>query len=83
MFYIFGGLGIVWAIFWGLWFQSEPKDMPGIDGKELAHIELGREVKIPKNNLQVFLKIIKTPNVWALLSMYHCFPCVPSLYIRN
>ena len=35
VFYIFGGLGILWAIFWGLWFQNEPKNMPGIDEKEL------------------------------------------------
>lgn len=72
VFYIFGGLGIIWAFFWAYWFQNEPKDMPGIEEAELAHIELGREVKIPQNNLAVFLKIIKTPNVWALMSMYHC-----------
>lgn len=72
VFYIFGVVGIIWAIFWVLWFQNEPKDMPGIKESELAHIELGREVKSPQNNLQVFLKIIKTPNVWALMSMYHC-----------
>lgn len=72
VFYIFGVLGLLWAIFWGFWFQNEPKNMPGIKEAELKHIEEGREIKTHKNSLQVFLKIIKTPNVWALMSMYHC-----------
>jgi MFS family permease len=72
VFYIFGTLGLIWAIFWGFWFQNEPKNMPGIKDAELKHIEEGREIKTHKNSLQVFLKIIKTPNVWALMSMYHC-----------
>ena len=72
VFYIFGVLGLLWAIFWGFWFHNEPKNMPGIKEAELKHIEEGREIKTHKNSLQVFLKIIKTPNVWALMSMYHC-----------
>jgi ACS family glucarate transporter-like MFS transporter len=72
VFYIFGVIGLLWAIFWGFWFQNEPKNMPGIKEAELKHIEEGREIKTHKNSLQVFLKIIKTPNVWALMSMYHC-----------
>ncbi len=72
VFYIFGTLGLVWAIFWGFWFHNEPKNMPGIKEAELKHIEEGREIKTHKNSLQVFLKIIKTPNVWALMGMYHC-----------
>lgn len=72
VFYIFGVLGLLWAIFWGFWFQNEPKNMPGIKEAELKHIEEGREIKTHKNSLQVFLKIIKTPNVWALMGMYHC-----------
>ena len=72
VFYTFGVLGLLWAIFWGFWFQNEPKNMPGIKEAELKHIEEGREIKTHKNSLQVFLKIIKTPNVWALMSMYHC-----------
>ena len=72
VFYIFGVLGLLWAIFWGFWFHNEPKNMPGIKETELKYIEEGREIKTHKNSLQVFLKIIKTPNVWALMSMYHC-----------
>lgn len=72
VFYIFGVLGLLWAIFWGFWFHNEPKNMPGIKEAELKHIEEGREIKTHKNSLQVFLKIIKTPNVWALMGMYHC-----------
>jgi MFS family permease len=72
VFYIFGTLGLLWAIFWGFWFHNEPENMPGIKEAELKHIEEGREIKTHKNSLQVFLKIIKTPNVWALMGMYHC-----------
>ena len=54
VFYIFGVVGIIWAIFWVLWFQNEPKDMPGIKESELAHIELGREIKVPKTIFRYF-----------------------------
>ena len=72
VFYIFGCLGIIWSIFWYFWFQNEPKNMPGISSDELAHIEKGREQKITYNTWQIFLTVLKTPNVWALMGMYHC-----------
>lgn len=72
VFYIFGCLGILWSVFWYFWFQNEPKNMPGISSDELTHIEKGREQKINYNTWQIFLNVLKTPNVWALMGMYHC-----------
>ena len=72
VFYIFGCLGILWSVFWYFWFQNEPKNMPGISSDELTHIEKGREQKINYNTWQIFLTVLKTPNVWALMGMYHC-----------
>ena len=72
VFYIFGCLGILWSVFWYFWFQNEPKNMPGISSDELTHIEKGREQKINYNTWQIFQTVLKTPNVWALMGMYHC-----------
>ena len=72
VFYAFGVLGIIWAAFWGLWFKDEPRDMPNISEKEIAHIEQGRELKSGGDSFSIVLKILKDPNIWSLMGMYHC-----------
>ena len=38
-FYIYGIIGIIWAIGWILYFRNSPAEMPWIDPKELQYIE--------------------------------------------
>lgn len=72
VFYIFGTLGIIWAIFWNYWFKDEPREMKGIKSKEVELIESKREVKSLGHGLLSIKNILKNKNVWFLMGMYHC-----------
>ena len=37
-FYLFGGLGVAWAIVWYWWFRDSPAEMPAVSRQEVADI---------------------------------------------
>ncbi len=40
-FVVFGAVGVVWAVGFGLWFRDDPADHPRVNEAELAHIRAG------------------------------------------
>jgi len=72
VFYIFGTLGILWAIYWYFWFKDEPRDVKGITPEEVAIIEAGRSIKTTSHALLPWKTVLQNPNLWALMGMYHC-----------
>jgi MFS transporter, ACS family, glucarate transporter len=72
VFYIFGSLGLVWAIFWWFWFRDEPREMKNIDPEEVVEIEANRSIKQPTHTLLPWATVLKNGNLWALMGMYHC-----------
>lgn len=71
VFYIFGGLGLAWALGWFIWFRDEPKDMKGITTAEIQEIEGGRTLKSTAHALLSWKTVLKDGNLWALMGMYH------------
>ena len=41
-FWIFGSLGVFWAVFWWRWFRDDPSKHPSVNARELQVIEEGR-----------------------------------------
>jgi ACS family glucarate transporter-like MFS transporter len=72
VFYIFGSLGAIWAIYWWFWFKDEPRDMKGITAEEVKEIEEGRSLKTISHTLLPWKTFLKSGNLWALMGMYHC-----------
>jgi sugar phosphate permease len=72
VFYIFGSLGAIWAIYWWFWFKDEPRDMKGITDEEVKEIEEGRSLKTISHSLLPWKTFLKSANLWALMGMYHC-----------
>lgn len=72
VFYIFGCLGAIWAIYWWFWFKDEPRDMKGISAEEVKEIEEGRSLKTISHSLLPWKTFLKSGNLWALMGMYHC-----------
>ena len=72
VFYVFGSLGFIWAIYWFFWFKDEPRDVAGITNEEVALIESGRSIKTTAHALLPWKIVLKNPNLWALMGMYHC-----------
>lgn len=72
VFYIFGSLGFIWAIYWWVWFRDEPRDIKGISAEELKLIEDERSIKKPSHKLLPWKTVYTNRSVWGLMLMYHC-----------
>ncbi|MEY4095338.1 MAG: hypothetical protein RLZZ53_2537 [Acidobacteriota bacterium] len=67
-FYLFGGLGVVWAWFWWRWFRDEPSQHPEVNQAELALIESGRET--PAEHGGFNWAALLSPNLLLVYGMY-------------
>jgi len=67
-FFMFGGLGVIWAWFWWRWFRDEPSQHPAVNAAELALIEYSDE---PKTAAPAFKwSELLTPNLLLVYGMY-------------
>ena len=65
IFYIYGALGLVWAVFWYFLFRDSPRDDPSVTAAEVALIESGGGVTERASAIP-WKKIWSTRQVWAL-----------------
>lgn len=72
VFYIFGAMGLIWAVGWYFWFRDEPSEVKGITKEEVNFIESGRSIKKVTHSVLPWKVVLKNPNLWALMGMYHC-----------
>jgi MFS transporter, ACS family, glucarate transporter len=68
-FYIFGGLGVIWAIVWYAVFEDTPKQKRGVSSEERKLIgePALRTTPVP------WSRLFRDPNFQLLLLMYHCY----------
>jgi ACS family glucarate transporter-like MFS transporter len=69
VFFIFGGIGVVWSVAWYLWFRDEPREKAGVTSEELEEIGPSRGAHV---NLS-WKVALKSGNLWAVMGMYHAF----------
>ena len=68
VFYLCGGIGIIWAFIW-LWDgRGTPEEHPSVSPQELAYIQAER-VK-PVSEHQGWGPVLRSPRVWALAISY-------------
>lgn len=72
VFYMFGGLGVVWAIGWYLWYRDYPDQKPGVNAAEIQVIREGApppaaHVSVPWGVL------VSSGNLWAVTMMYFTY----------
>lgn len=48
-FFIFGGIGVVWCVFWWRWFRDDPALHPAVNAEELAIIRDGAGAEKPSD----------------------------------
>ena len=70
-FWIFGALGLAWAVVWSRWYRDDPSAQPGITAAELEEIGTapwGHQVAaVPWRSL------IRSRQLWLILGMYTCY----------
>jgi len=69
IFLVFGITGFAWAGFWYFWFRDEPRDKPGIDPAEAAHIERFRGLPAAHANNN-WRAVFRLPSIIPLCMMY-------------
>ena len=66
VFWILGGVGLLWAVGWRMWFHDRPADQPGITQVELA--ELGAT---PESHRSVpWRKLLALRQLWLIAAAY-------------
>ncbi len=68
VFWVFAGLGVVWAVVWERWYRNSPEEHPEIEADELAFIREGR--KISSYRKADWGGLLRSRNVWMLSLMY-------------
>ena len=71
IFYIFGGLGVLWCVVWWFWYRDNPAEKAGVNAAELALIREGQKQHTDKLVVP-WGKLLKSTNLWLLCVMYFC-----------
>lgn len=73
-FFIFGALGILWAVIWFAWYRDWPSRQPGITQDELAVIgsrpfrhDAASPIRVPWSEL------FRSRQLWLIMAMYWCY----------
>ncbi len=69
-FFVFGSIGLVWAIVWYTWYRDHPAEKEGVTEEELDEIGGGR--RATHESLPWGIATRKR-NFWMILAMYHTY----------
>lgn len=71
-FWVFGGIGTLWCIAFGLWFRNRPDEKPEVNAAEVALIQAGR-TDVEAGHAHVpWMKLLTNANLWCICLMYFC-----------
>jgi len=71
-FWLFGGLGVVWCLWFGAWFKDRPEQKPEVNEAERQLITGGRTDTEAAHANVPWLKLLACGNLWMLCLMYFC-----------
>jgi MFS transporter, ACS family, glucarate transporter len=68
-FALFGGLGVVWAVFFYRWFRDNPRENPAVNAAELALLS-GAADNLVAHGKVPWKRLVSSPTVWLLWGQY-------------
>ena len=68
-FWVFGVLGLVWAVLFWSWFRDTPGEKPGVNEMELQIIQRGQTLR-PARRQVPWTRLLLSGNLWAICWMY-------------
>jgi predicted MFS family arabinose efflux permease len=72
IFWMMGGVGIVWSVLWWTWFRTLPEDAAGISPRELH--EIVSERVLPTGHAKVpWSALLRLPQLWLIVAAYFCY----------
>jgi MFS family permease len=70
-FVLFGGIGVVWAVFFYRWFRDAPRDHPAVNAGELALIG-DAQANAAAHGSVPWARFTASRTVWLLWAQYFC-----------
>jgi len=70
-FELFGAIGVVWAIFFYIWYRDNPREKKGINAGELRIIEENQHLASSHGHVP-WGKFLRSKQVWLLSGQYFC-----------
>jgi len=70
-FWIFGAIGVFWALVWWLWFRDLPSQKAGISRGELE--EIGADASIGRRATVPWRMALRSLSIQGILAMYFCY----------
>lgn len=78
-FFIFGAVGVLWAVWWYSWFRDDPREKPGVTAEELAVI--GPAVGGHGHHAAPWRMILAQPTLWWIMLMYFLYCWTTFFYL--
>jgi MFS family permease len=78
-FYIFGVIGVAWAVAWYIWYRDHPSQKPGVTQEEMREIDTG-SAPAPHHGLP-WGQALRSPNMIAIMLMYHTYCWASFFYL--
>jgi len=73
MFWVLGGVGILWGLIWHTWFHDRCEDQPGIRAEEVAEIRASAAADPNTHQAVPWRRIFASRQTWIICSMYWCY----------
>jgi MFS family permease len=70
-FWVFGCLGVVWAVVWFKWYRDFPAEKPQVSREELE--EIGAAGGRSAHQGLPWRAVLSKPNLWYIMLMYHTY----------
>ena len=80
-FFVFGLLGVAWAIAWHWYYRDSPDEHSGVNEAELEIIHAGGAVRKAVSAAVPWKQILSSPTMWFLCPMYFCYNYSLQVYI--
>ena len=77
-FFVFGAVGILWAVVWRRWYRDTPAQHPGITAKELAEIGTGGATAL--HSAIPWRVLVRSRQLWLIVVMYLFYAWGPWFY---
>lgn len=81
-FFVFGALGLVWALTWFWYYRDTPREHSSVNAAEITLIEQATGVRKTAATTNVPWKaILSSGNLWTLCMMYFCYGYCLAVYL--
>lgn len=78
-FFIFGAIGVLWAVWWYAWFRDDPRQKAGVTADELA--DIGPTASGAGHHAVSWRRMLGRPTLWWIMLMYFLYCWTTFFYV--